>query len=75
MSGGLPRVTFDGGGKWVYISYTHLLLNFEIGSLYLSLIHLYRICRYGGAISKNSTLGGGVLINKVLSNSEKTPIL
>lgn len=42
MSGGMPRVTFDGGGKGVYISYTHLLLNFEIGSLYISLIHLSR---------------------------------
>ena len=39
MSGGLPRVTFDGGGLGVYISYIHLFLGFY--TWYTCLRHTY----------------------------------
>jgi len=40
MSGGVPRVTFDGGGQGVYISYIHLLPDFIHGN------HTSCICIY-----------------------------
>lgn len=35
MSGGLPRVTFDGGGEVVYISYIHLLSDIYLDFIFL----------------------------------------
>ena len=54
MSGAVPRVTFDGGGEGVYLSYIHLLPDF---------IHGYtsRLYTYGG-ISNNTVHRGAIYI-------------
>ena len=68
MSGGLPRVTFDGGGKGVYILHIHISCDFNR----LSYIHLYRNFYYEwwGLYPKIQHGAWVFLLNKVLSRSQ-----